>query len=237
MKHLLVTAAAVLFSACGGSNSPLSFSVSTKPAASSVAALIVAGNVDIRRVRLNVGRLKLEGPAAALDAGQLFGDGDGGDDRDGGDDEEGEVEVRQGPFVVDLDASALNGVVTRVFDADVPPGTYREFRLDIFPGAGLQNASVIVDGTIGGQAFTFTSLLTAEQKKEGSFVVGGSSANITLVVDPRGWFGTAAAPLDPREEANRVAIESNIRQSLDLFQDDDREGRENHHGDHGGDHD
>jgi hypothetical protein len=236
MKRLVLTAAAALLSACGGgSNSPMSFSVSTKAAVSGASsALTVAGNIDVQRVRLNVGRLKLEGPgsASALDAG-----GTSGDDRDGGEDDAGEIEVRQGPFVIDLDASALNGVVTKVFDANVPPGTYREFRLDILPGAGLQNASVIVDGTVGGQPFTFTSSLLAEQKKEGTFVVGGSSANITLSVDPRSWFGTSSAQLDPRVETNRAAIESNIRQSLDIFQDDDGEGHENHHGDHGGDHD
>jgi len=237
MKPLALTAAALLFSACGGgSSSPLSFSISTKPTVSgSSSALTVAGNIDIQRVRLNVGRLKLEGPASAASAPSAAGQS--GDDRDGGDDGAGEIEVRQGPFVVDLDTAALNGVVTKVFDADVPPATYREFRLDIFPGAGLQNASVIVDGTIGGQPFTFTSSLLAEQKKEGSFVVGGSSANITLSVDPRGWFGTSSAQLDPRVEANRAAIESNIRQSLNIFQDDDGEGHENRHGDHGGDHD
>jgi hypothetical protein len=246
MKRLVLTAAAVLWSACGGgSNSPMSFSVSTKPAVSGAStALTVAGNIDVQRVRLNVGRLKLEGPASANSAAvaptagsQSGDDRDGGDDRDAGGDDSGEIEVRQGPFVVDLDAAALTGVVTKVFDADVPPGTYREFRLDIFPGAGLQNASVIVDGTISGQSFTFTSSLLAQQKKEGNFVVGGSSANITLSVDPRSWFGTSSAQLDPRVEANRAAIESNIRQSLDIFQDDDGEGHENHHGDHGGDHD
>src|SRR6266404_3554046 len=129
MKRLIASTATVLLSACSsGSNAPLSFSVSTKAATSSSHALVVAGNVDIQRVRLNVGRLKLEGAGSALDAGQESGSGedgddvDGGDDRNGGDIEQGEVEVKQGPFLVDLDATALNGVVTKVFDASVPPG-------------------------------------------------------------------------------------------------------------------
>ncbi len=223
MKRLILSAATVLLSACG---SNLSLSVSTKPAASrSFRALSVARNIDIQRVRLNVGRLKLEGRAAG---GAMSAD----DDRHGGGEgEEDEVEVREGPFVIDLDAAALNGVVTKVFDADVPPGTYEEFKFDIFPSAALQNASVIVNGTIAGNDFTFTSSLSAQQKKEGRFVVGGSTANITLSIDPRGWFGSSAAQLDPTE-ANRAAIEANIRQSIDIFQDDDGEGDENHHGDH-----
>ena len=224
MKRLILCFA--LLAACGGGNGALSFSVSTKTASATSRALAVASNINVQRVRINVGRLKLEGPgsgAASRDAG---------DDRDGGDDDENEIEVRQGPFLIDLDAAALNGVVTKVFDADVPPGTYREFKLDIFPGASLQNASVVVDGTVGTSPFTFTSSLTAQQKKEGSFVVGGSSANVTLSIDPRSWFGTASAQLDPTVAANRTQIENNIRSSLDVFQDDDGEGHENHHRDH-----
>src|SRR4051794_22603026 len=101
MKRLFLTATAVLFCACGGgSNSPLSFSVSTRPAVSgSSSALTVAGNIDIQRVRLNVGRLKLEGPASASSSSALDAGRASGDDRDGGDDEAGETEVRQGPLL------------------------------------------------------------------------------------------------------------------------------------------
>jgi hypothetical protein len=237
MNRLIATTAAALFLACGGpSGAPLSFSVTTASPAASARALVVAGSIDIQRVRLNVGRLKLEGPASAVAAAAASGSSDGGsDDQDGGaGSEPGEVELRAGPFVIDLDAAALNGAVTRVFDAEVPAGTYREFRFEVFPGVALGNASLIVDGTIDGQAFTFTSSLAAAQKKEGSFVVGAGSANITLAFDPALWFGTAAARLDPRVEANRAAIEANLRNSLDVFQDDDRSGHENHHGEDGG---
>jgi len=224
MKRLILCAAALLSSACG---SNLSVSVSTKPAAfRSARALSVARNIEIQRVRLNVGRLKLEGRASG---GAMFADDDR---RGGGEGEDDEVEIRQGPFVIDLDAAALNGAVTKVFDADVPPGTYEEFKFDIFPSAALQNASVMVNGTIAGNGFTFTSSLSAEQKKEGRFVVGGSTANITLSIDPSGWFGSSAAQLDPTE-ANRAAIEANIRQSIDIFQDDDGDGHENRDADHG----
>ncbi|HYV68426.1 MAG TPA: hypothetical protein VE964_19465 [Myxococcales bacterium] len=221
MKRVILCAA--LLSACG---SNLSVSVSTKPATGSPRALSVARNIDIQRVRLNVGRLKLEGRAS----GGGFTADDGR--HDGDEDEDDEIEVRQGPFLIDLDADALNGAVTKVFDADVPAGTYEEFKFDIFPSAALQNASVIVNGTVGGNAFTFTSSLSARQKKEGRFVVGGSTANITLSIDPRGWFGSSAAQLDPTE-ANRAAIEANIRQSIDVFQDDDGDGHESRDGDHG----
>src|SRR3954469_20814353 len=165
MKPLIVSIAAALLCACsGGSGAPLSFSVATTTAGSP-RALVVASGIDVQRVQLNIGRLKLEGggaPSGVAVARQGSDDGDGGVGE-----AENEVEVRQGPFVVDLDATALNGAVTRVFDADVPAGTYREFRFEIFPGAALQNASAIVTGTIDGQPFTFTSALVAAQKKEG----------------------------------------------------------------------
>jgi hypothetical protein len=196
----------------------------------------VAGNIDVQRVRLNVGRLKLEAQGSGTESDGEH-DEDGGM-TDGGTGDVGDVEISQGPFLIDLDAAALSaGAVTKVFDAQVPAGTYQELKLEIFPSAALQNAalqsaSVIVDGTVGGKAFSFSSALVAKQKKEGSFVVGGTTANITLLIDPQQWFGTAAAPLDPTVETNRAAIEDNIRRSIDVFQDDDHSGHENHDDDH-----
>ena len=234
MKRLIVSFTALLVLACARSNTaPVSFSVAATKTATASSALVVAGTINVQHVRLNVGRLKLEGQGSGTGS-----DGEHDDDQDGGMADGGaghvdEVEIRQGPFLVDVDAAALNaGAVTKVFDAQVPAGTYQELKLEIFPSAALQNASVIVDGTVAGKAFSFTSALVAKQKKEGSFVVGGSTANITLLIDPQQWFGTAAAPLDPTVSSNQAAIEANIRRSIDVFQDDDRSGHENHDGDH-----
>jgi len=239
MKRLIISFTAFLVLACTrSSNAPVSFSVATTTTAKASSALVVAGTIDVQRVRLNVGRLKLESQATGTESDGEHDDGehDGGEDggmTDGGTGEVEEVEISQGPFLIDLDAAALSaGAVTKVFDAQVPAGTYQELKLEIFPSAALQNASVIVDGTVAGKAFSFSSALVAKQKKEGSFVVGGSTANITLLIDPQQWFGTAAAPLDPTVETNRAAIEENIRRSIDVFQDDDSSGHENHDGDH-----
>jgi hypothetical protein len=236
MTRLYAIVTAVLICACGSKSAPVSFSVTTARATTPTQALVLASGIDVQRVRLNIGRLKLEqsGTAAAMASAATFEHGSG--DSDAGEQhEEGEAELSEGPFLVDLDAAALTGAVTKVFDASVPAGTYHEFRFEVLPGAALQNASVIVDGTIAGQAFTFTSSLHASQKSEGTFVVGAASANITLAFDPANWFGTAAASrLDPRDELNRAAIETNIRASLNAFQDDDRSGHENHEGEDGG---
>jgi hypothetical protein len=239
MTRSIAIVAAALVCACGNSNAPVSFSVTAAHATASSQALVLGSGIDVQRVRLNIGRLKLEqNESADASTATAATFEHGSDDADGGEDhEDGEAEMREGPFVVDLDATALTGAVTKVFDASVPAGTYHEFKFEVFPGAGLQNASVIVDGTIDGQAFTFTSSLHASQKSEGSFVVGAGTANITLAFDPANWFGAAVATrLDPRDEANRPAIENNIRASLNVFQDDDRSGHENHEGEDGGHH-
>jgi len=176
MKRLIVSSAALLVLACTRSSSaPVSFSVATATTATASSALVVAGNIDVQRVRLNVGRLKLEAQGSGTESDGEH-DEDGGM-TDGGTGDVGEVEISQGPFLIDLDAAALSaGAVTKVFDAQVPAGTYEELKLEIFPSAALQNAalqsaSVIVDGTVGGKAFSFSSALVAKQKKEGSFVV------------------------------------------------------------------
>jgi hypothetical protein len=236
MKRLIASFTALLVLACARSNgAPVSFSVATPKTATTSSALVVAGTINVQRVRLNVGRLKLEGQAGS--SGE-HDDGEDGGLADGGTGEVEEVEISQGPFLIDLDATALSaGAVTKVFDATVPAGTYEGLKLEIFPSAALQDASVIVDGTVadgtaGGKTFSFKSALVAKQKKEGVFVVGGTTANITLLIDAQQWFGTAAAPLDPTVDTNRAAIETNIRRSIDVFQDDDGSGHENHDSDH-----
>jgi hypothetical protein len=238
MSRITAIAVAALAFACGSNSAPVSFSVTTARAASASQALVVASGIDIQRIRLNVGGLKLEGAeSAGTSASAVLPQDHGSDDGDGGvEHEDGEVEFRAGPFVIDLDTTALTGSVTKVFDASVPAGTYHEFRFQVLPGAGLQNSSVIVEGTIDGQSFTFTSALRASQKKEGSFVVGDGTANITLSFDPANWFGAASGRLDPRDPLNRGAIEGRIAASLDVFQDDDHSGHENHHGEDGGHH-
>ena len=67
MNRLIATSAAALLLACGGqAGAPVSFSVATARPAAGRPALVVAGAIDIRRVRLSIGRLKLEGPASSV---------------------------------------------------------------------------------------------------------------------------------------------------------------------------
>jgi len=86
-------------------------------------------------------------------------------------------------------------------------------------------ASIIIEGQIDQQPYTFLSALDAEQKFEGSFTFTSGPQNVTLNVDPSTWFGGAgAARLDPRSASNKSAIENNIQTSMKVFEDDDHDG-------------
>jgi len=162
---------------------------------------------------------------------------------DGGAGHVDEVEISQGPFPIDLNAAALSaGAVTKVFDAQVPAGTYEELKLEIFPSAALKDASqkdasVIVDGrsrtepSAASPSASVRRWWPSRRRKVASWWAAAPPTSRSLI-DPQQWFGTAAAPLDPTVPSNQTAIEANIRRSIDVFQDDDGSGHENHDSDH-----
>ena len=212
---------ALTLAACGGGAS-----TAAQPGTISQ-ALTLTNGIVIDRVRIVIGDLKLERA--------------GGDLANDADDQEFET----GPFLIDLSSDAdLSGSVKTVVSADVPDGTYSEVKFKIHkpdasePGvsanAGLSamaqlGASIVVDGTIDGASFTFTSALEVEQEFEGTFTLSSGDRNVTLNVDPQTWFGgTGAARLDPRLDASRSQIESNIKLSMKVYEDDDRDGHEDH---------
>src|SRR3954465_8261742 len=109
MSRITAIAVAALAFACGSNRAPFSFSVTTARATAPSQALVVASGIDIQRIRLNVGGLKLEGPESeGMAAPSAVPTDHGSDDGDAGvEHEDGEVEFRSGPFVVDLDPAAL----------------------------------------------------------------------------------------------------------------------------------
>jgi hypothetical protein len=237
-KRIAVVSFAAALAACSSNGSNLSLSLKSTAVSADGGALDggtgdagVSQGVEIDRLRIVIASIKLEGPASDVDAGLLQ-----------------KIEVSVGPFLVDVSGSSLDGGVQQVFDTSVPTGSYREFRIDIGPAKSgdlsVQGDSIIIDGTFNGAPFTFTSGLHVQEKKEGSFVVGTGSANITLQVDTSTWFGDPAHPLDPTVSANRDAIEDNIRASFKAFRDDDHDGKDDDDdngdddghdgGDHGG---
>jgi hypothetical protein len=222
MKKLLVLPLVALVAACSGAQNS-SLSLSARAGALSTAASTTtpsATGVSLTRIRVALRDLELR-------------------TRDG----KNRAEIALGPVVVDLGAADLSAAgIEKVLDSTVPAGTYDKIKLKIHrlqsadnvPGADdlvKASASILIDGTFNGTAFQFATALEAEQELEGKFVIDGQSQNITINFDPSAWFTSGTTVLDPSDAANKLAIEANIRASLNAFQDDDGVGHENHHGD------
>jgi hypothetical protein len=220
--------AAILLAACSGGGSQLSLSAragnSTAAAATAPNALTLSNGITIDRVRVAIREVELERASTTPD-----------DTKDA-------QEFEAGPFVLDLGSTALNGTVQQLMVKDVPAGTYREVNFKVHPpsttdssDAAVQamassqpgGASIVVEGQIDGQPYTFMSALDAEEKFEGTFTFTDGPQNVTVNVDPSTWFGgTGSARLDPRVAGNKSAIENNIQASLKVFEDDDRNGQD-----------
>jgi hypothetical protein len=186
------------------------------------------------------------GPSGAAGAISLHGEGPGsgssGSSDDGMDDHEGECEIEAGPFLVDLSGADLAAGVHWVASVDVPAGTYEEVKFKINTinaekaggDAGLlamadAKASILVDGTrSGGAAFTFGVPLEVLQEREGAIVVDpAAGANVTLDIDPSGWFKAAdGSLLDPDDATARGAIIQNVKASIRVMHDDDGDGHD-----------
>jgi hypothetical protein len=81
--------------------------------------------------------------------------------------------------------------------------------------------------------FTFSTPMDVRQKREGKLVVGEGSS-VTLDFDPTHWFDGPSGRLDPTDPTNRWAILANIRSSIRILKDTDRDGDDD---DEGGDQD
>lgn len=205
-----------------------------------------AGNgITVERVRVLVRKLRIEREGehddSALDSSTESPTATGDDS---------EIELKVGPLVVDLAGAALDGAkVVKFNELTVEPGFYDEIKFkvakisadEVGGDAGLaemqqSQASVIIDGKIDGQPFKFVSGLEVEQERQIRFEVAESSENITLSLDPRSWFTSSSGTrLDPRQSDARSPIETNIKRSIDAFDDEDHDGGEDHDDD-GDDH-
>lgn len=227
MKTLLVSAL-IAAAGCGGSNS-LSLSIRAGApvvTAASSSALTLSNGIVLGRVRIVVTKVELE-LAKTPDAGTADLE---------------EHELKAGPFLIDLAGATLDSAtLATVASAGLPAGTYKEIKFKIHKPQSSESgvsadpalqamatagASIVVDGTIDGAAFTFSTPMDVEQKLEGTFVLGANS-NVTLNVDVTSWFGGAgSARLDPRNDSARSGIESNIQHSFKAFRDDNKAGHE-----------
>lgn len=231
----------------GCSAGPLAVDLSARVGASPTASgarleqrLEVASGITVERVRVLVRKMKLEREGQD----DTTPDANSGDPSSAGGD--GELELEAGPFLVDLSGAALEGgQVVKFTQLKVEPGMYDalDFKVakisaDEVGGkpelAEMQQnqATVIIEGKIDGQSFRFSSGLEVEQKREIRFEVGEDNGNITLSLDPRGWFTNASGNrIDPRQSDARSALETNIKRSIDAFDDEDHDGGEDHDND------
>jgi len=239
MKKILMLMALAAAACGGGANDSVTLSARLSSATGQAlpadgGSAQVAKGIELTRVRIAVRRLRVE----RKDAGT-------------------EVEISQGPLLLDVSGEALAGALLELVTGKVPAGTYDKLKLDIhrvetapsgaFDDLLKQGASILLEGTVDAQPFTFASALEAEIEHEGQFELGGTAANITLAIDASKWFTAAdgTTRLDPRESSARQAIEANIAASFSAFEDDDEDGADDrgHHdggddrGQDGGSHD
>lgn len=245
MRLIGLCASIMLLAACGSDESVkvgLSTRVGTakaKAVAGKVEQQVETSNgITIERVRLSVRELELELEGDDEDDGQSSGSDD---DTTPGNSRRDDDEQKVGPFLIDLSAEDLNGKVVRVGNLEVAPGIFDEIEFDIGKVTVAQagedaalkelaqlGASVVIDGHIDGQPFSFVSSVRVEQEREARFEVKeGEEPNITINIDPSGWFvDDKGQRLDPRAESSRSTIENNLRRSIDAFDDDDHDGDE-----------
>lgn len=188
-------------------------------------------------------------------------DGEGSDDEGDDEREEGEVKVgpflidltgdqMRGGLVHVFDGDVPAGTYHEIKIVVAP---VKNADAGVSAGiAAMNGASVIIDGTVaeaitdggttdGGSAdggttatpFSFASNLRAAQKQrmEITVTVNSTTHNVTLTIDPTGWFKAEdGSRLDPTVPANRPAIEANLRASIKGLEDEDEDDEE-HPGD------
>jgi hypothetical protein len=170
----------------------------------------------------------------------------GGHGEDAGDDDDG-GEVVGGPFLIDLSGADIVGAIHWQANMPLDPGTYEEveFKINTLPAAkagtdaGLvamadAHASIIAEGTLDGVPFSFATPMAVKQEREGTFTIAeGGTFDVTLDVDPSGWFKSASGGLlNPNDPTARGEILANIRASIRVIHDEDHDGEDDDH--HGG---
>ena len=213
-------------------------SASVAPSAPGVLAMAAAtDSLVITKAQLVLARLELQRAGATCSSNEVAGEDDNNND--------GECTgLELAPSIVSL---STNGAVTQALSTAIPAGTYTAFEAKIrvveakkaastaFLAANpdMKGASVRVEGTFNGKAFTYTGAPKAEL--EGLFnpplVADSTGANITIKVDLKNWFRTSTGTLvDPATAnaggINAALVSGNIARSFKAFRDDDRDGRD-----------
>lgn len=160
---------------------------------------------------------------------------------DDDDDECSELELATRLF--DLPLGSSSGA-SRAITVDVPAGSYDEVEFEVHKPSRSDDAAFLaanpdfdgvavrVSGTWNGQRFTFTSDVEAEYELEFSpplQVTESGNRDFTINIDVGSWFrASGGALIDPRTatrgQPNESRVRNNIQNSVDAFDDDDRDG-------------
>ena len=156
-----------------------------------------------------------------------------------GENDDGCEEFEAGPVLVSI---PVDGSVREEFALAIPAGSYDEIEFDIHKISSgdpadaqflvqnptFEDLSIRVVGTFEGQDFVFETDLNVEQELEffPPLVIGESvSTNITIAVGLDRWFVDGAGQtIDPRDPLNEGLINENIKNSIEAFEDNDRDG-------------
>lgn len=154
-------------------------------------------------------------------------------------------EFEVGPFLLEL---PLDGGVIGIGDIDVPPGLYDELEFEVHKPSDdtpddlaflqahpeFKGVSIWVEGIFnGGDPFIFLQDLNEDQEIDLDppleVIAESLPLNLTLEIDVSGWFrdvsGTLIDPLSANKGGdNEDLVEENIKNSIELFEDDDRDG-------------
>lgn len=132
----------------------------------------------------------------------------------------------------------LDGTPYQLAAANIPPGLYDEFELEIeglddddvvndpdFTG-GSDEISIVIKGTYNGEDFTFKSEEDFEIEFEFSPPIqideNTTNVDINLMVDIDSWFvDSSGNELDPTDPGDREQIEENIKKSFKADKDED----------------
>lgn len=141
------------------------------------------------------------------------------------------------PFVQDLLSTTQ---LQQIETVQVPFGTYKKSRIEIHelqPEDGLvysqnpdlQDRSILIQGTFDGVPFAFTSDFSEEQEREFQppLVLDENfpSTNIVLFLNLNDWFVDESGNiLNPLSSNNKSEIEKSIKDSIEIFEDDDDNG-------------
>jgi hypothetical protein len=223
-----------------GGSRPVSLSFSTvsmSPAPAAAARYALVGSADalvITKAQLVFSKSELErAGVTCVDAMEL--------------DEDSCPDMEFGPTLVTL---PLDGSTKTELTVTIPAGTYDEFEAEIdavkseteghgndaaaFLAANPQfrGVSIRVEGTYNGTPFVYTTDAEAELELEfnPALTVDGAANNLTVRVDIPSWFRNGTTSIDPASAnaggANKQIVDNNIKRSFKVFEDDDRDGRD-----------